>query len=343
VPRYFCRGAHINHGAERCISVGGLRVDEAVSTEILRVAEPHAIEAAIHAAEQLAGQDAERREALRLELEQARYEARLAERRYDAMDPENRLVAAELEARWNASLQRVGELETALIVTGPSPTPVSVDRAQLLQLAQELPRIWHAPETDKRLKQRIARVLLREVTLDVHEQQSEITVTLHWAGGRHSQVRVPKNKTGRHRHTTSTDAIEVIRSMAGRFPDDLIAATLNRLRVTTGHGHSWTESRLRTFRHDHDLPKYDPNRRDRSTLTLQEAALRLQISHTAVRHMIEDGLLTATQVVTGAPWLITLEALNDPQVTAAVRTIKSGKRRPRTQSENQGNLDFTGM
>jgi DNA invertase Pin-like site-specific DNA recombinase len=343
VPRYFCRGAHINHGEERCLSVGGLRIDSAVSDEILKVVEPLAIESAIHAAELQGQQNQQRREALRLELEQARYEARLAERRYEAMDPENRLVAAELEARWNASLQRVAELEGTYASNDQQPSRSAVDRERLLGLASELPRIWYSAATDKRLKQRIAHILLREAIVDVDDSKAEIALTLHWIGGRHSQLRVAKNKTGQHRYATSKDAIEVIRAMAGRFSDQVIASTLNRLSLKTGHGLTWIESRVRGLRHTHGLPKYDAEGRDHNLLTLQETADRLGISPTAVKNLIEDGLLAGTQVVSCAPWLLPAEQLDDPKVRAAVSTIQSGKRRPRTQDDKQETLDFTSL
>jgi DNA invertase Pin-like site-specific DNA recombinase len=341
VPRYFCRGAHLNHGEERCLSVGGLRVDAAVSGEILRVVEPIAIESALHASELQEQQTQQRREALRLELEQARYEARLAERRYEAMDPENRLVAAELEGRWNLSLQRVRELEQTYALDEQLPKRPVPTRERLLELALEFPRIWHSTATDKRLKQRIAHILLREVTLDVDDAKAEIEITLHWIGGRHSQLRVSKAKTGQHRFTTCSDATEVVRAMAGRFSDQVIASTLNRLRLKTGHGLTWIESRVRSLRSTHDLPKYDAASRDQSLLTLQVTAARLDISITAVRHLIEDGIITGTQVVPCAPWLLPAEQLDDPKVRAAVSMIQSGKRRPRTRDDKQETLDFT--
>src|SRR5438270_6202954 len=107
VVRYHCRGAHLNHGEGWCISFGALRVDEAVAREVLGAISGNAVEAALEAAEQLRHQQEEQKNAVRLEVEQAQYEARLAARRYEACDPENRLVAAELEARWNAALQKV--------------------------------------------------------------------------------------------------------------------------------------------------------------------------------------------------------------------------------------------
>ena len=114
VPRYHCRGAQINHGTDWCISFGGLKPDRAVAAEILKVVEGNAIEAALEIAARVAEQQRQRHQTLSLELEQARYEAHLAARRYEAVDPGNRLVAAELEARWNAALVTVGEVEQRL-------------------------------------------------------------------------------------------------------------------------------------------------------------------------------------------------------------------------------------
>ncbi len=114
VPRYHCRGAHINHGEAWCISFGGLRPDRAVAAEILKAVEGNAIQAALEVAGRVAEQQCQRHSALSLELEQAQYEVRLAARRYEAVDPDNRLVAAELEARWNAALRSMGDVEQRL-------------------------------------------------------------------------------------------------------------------------------------------------------------------------------------------------------------------------------------
>ena len=114
VPRYHCRSAHINHGEAWCISFGGLRPDQAIAAEILKGVEDNAVEAAVEAAARIAEQRNQQRQALALELEQAQYEARLSARPYEAVDPDNRLAAAELEARWNAALRRVGEVESRL-------------------------------------------------------------------------------------------------------------------------------------------------------------------------------------------------------------------------------------
>lgn len=247
-PRYHCRGAHINHGeAGKCISFGSLRVDDAVASEVLHVIGGNAVDAALEAADQLRRQREDRRAALALEVDQAGYEARLAERRYEAVDPENRLIAAELEARWNSAMQHALDLTDRLNAFDQDvTTPVIPDRAVLLSLAQDLQAVWHAPTTEMRLKQRIVRVVIQEIVADVDEPARTIVLVIHWVGGRHSELRVKKNEPGQHRRRTSLEAIDVIRRMAGQFPDEQIAATLNRLGLQTGSRNTWTEIRVRS-------------------------------------------------------------------------------------------------
>jgi hypothetical protein len=344
VLRYHCKGAHVNHGEEWCISFGGLRVDEAVAKEVLHAISGNAVEAALEAAEQMRRQRQEQRRVLQLEVEQARYEAHLASRRYEAVDPENRLVAAELEVRWNAALRKAQELESKLQAFDTADeSAVMPDKDVLLSLAQDLPTVWNAPSTDMRLKQRIVRILVHEIVADVDENASEIVLLLHWTGGRHSELRVKKNASGKHRRCTSVEAIEVIRRMAGRFSDHQIAGTLNRLGMRTGTGHSWTEDRIRSVRSYNDLPSYDPHSQKRDILTLQEAAEHLGISPSSVRRMIEQNKLVATQVVASAPWQIVAEALNTEVVRQAVREVKNGMRSPRAHVAEEQQSMFSGL
>ena len=157
----------------------------------------------------------------------------------------------------------------------------------LLSLAQDLPAIWNSPATDMRLKQRIVRILIREIIAEVEEKSREGVLLIHWAGGRHSEVRVKKSETGRSRRCTDPKAIEVIRQMAGKFGDQQIAGTLNRLRLRTGVGNTWNASRVHSARCYYHLPALAQNDQP-SEVTLQVAAERLNVSQSIVRRMIED-------------------------------------------------------
>src|SRR5881409_3556797 len=296
--RYECRQANRAEAAPRCIGFGARRPDETVSAEILVVAQGSALQAAIEAGDLAEQHHHDQHRALSLELEQARYEARLAARRYEAVDPDNRLVAGELEARWDAALATVGEVEQRLRENElPANASRIPDRETLCSLAQDLPAVWNSPATDMRLKQRIVRILIEEIVADVDDAASEIVLLIHWTGGRHSELRMKKNLTGRHSRCTDLETIEVLRRMSGRFPDDQIAATLNRLGLKTGTGNTWNEGRVRSVRSYHELPAFSAALVPRQTVTLEQASERLGISHKVIRRLIESNKIPATQVV----------------------------------------------
>ncbi len=330
VIRYACSGESIDCGEGHCISFGGLRADEAVSKEVLHAIEGNAIEAALQAAEQIEQQQQALRKAFELEVEQARYEARLAARRYEAVDPEQRLVAKELEARWNVALQKVQELEQKREESDRQSPSASRPSSQVLRsLAQDLPTVWNSPAADMRLKQRILHILIREIIVDVDENNREIVLLIHWAGDHHSEVRVKKGEGGKHRHCTNLEAIEVIRKMAGKFSDEQIAVTLNRLRLRTGLDYTWNEMRVYSVRHRRQLPAFDPDPNPPSEVTLEQAARRLNLSPPSVRKMIAEKILPGSQVVECAPWQIPVEALDSEGVRRAAANLRN--RVPRSE------------
>jgi hypothetical protein len=191
--RYHCRGDDSHVGGWLCIGIGGIRVDRAVATQIIEAVSAHAVEAAIRAAEQSARANNDVRQALCHELEEARYEASIAARRYEVVDPTKRLVARELETRWNTALERVAQLEERIVHhDGATASRPKIDREALLSLANDLPAAWNAPGTDARTKQRIVHILIREVILDLDDATNEavVTIPLEWRTP-HRAARVP--------------------------------------------------------------------------------------------------------------------------------------------------------
>jgi excisionase family DNA binding protein len=341
VPRYQCDDAYRDYGERLCISFGSLRVDKAVAKKVLETISGNAVEAALQAAEQLRQQRQEQRRAMELALEEARYEAQLAARRYEAVDPTNRLVAGELESRWNIALEKARELEDKLQEFAAGMNSVSLpDREVLMSLAQDLPAVWNSPTSDMRVKQRIVRILIREIVVDVDEKSTEIVLLIHWAGGRHSELRVKKNQTGKHRWCTSVEAIKVLRQMAGNYTDEQIATTLNRLGLRTGVGNTWNATRVYSARQSYQLAAFDPNRQPSGQVTLEQAAEHLSISPTTVRRMIEQNKLPASQVVACAPWQIPIEALDSDLVREAVKDIRDRIHVPQTRSVDEQQTMF---
>src|SRR5262249_41028134 len=147
----------------------------------------------------------EQQRVIELELQQARYEAVLAERRYAACDPDNRLIAAQLERSWEAALRRVQTCEARLkAVRMPDPAAAMPDFAGL---AEDLEAAWNAPDVTMRTRQRLFRALVTDIIADVDEQTREVVLTIHWRGGQHSQLRVRKPKSGEHGCRTPEEAL----------------------------------------------------------------------------------------------------------------------------------------
>jgi DNA invertase Pin-like site-specific DNA recombinase len=338
VVRYSCRGAAINHGADNCIAFGGLAVDRAVEQAIFSVIEPGAIDAALQAAEDTKAAQGRALDVLDLKLEQARYEAERARRQYHAVDPENRLVAGELERRWNQALETLGALErerSALEAEGDG-AHGAVDREALLQLAEDLPGVWQDPSANMRLKKRIVRTLVEEILVDVDEEASRVQMIVRWAGGQHSRLSVKKRRPGQHGHTTDRTVVEIVRELAPLLPDGQIARVLNRLGLKTGRGNNWNQGRVVSLRHYNKIPVYDPEAAERDgLLTLEQAAGALGVSPTVVRKLVSRGILPGRQVVPHAPWIIRAKDLEEPAVQDYVRRVREGKTRPQTADAYQ--------
>jgi hypothetical protein len=341
--RYQCVNGHINKGVSKCISFGGARVDPAVSEEILKVIQPLAVDAALEAAEQVLQHQTERIRVLELELEQARYEARLACRRYESVDPDNRLVSSELEARWNAMLARVRDVECKLDAARQETlaTP-AVDKEELLRLASDLQPVWDSPAADSNLKQRIIRLLIQEIVADVDEDAQEVVLVIHWVGGRHSELRVPKPKSGQHSRCTKIEAVDIVRQMAGGYTDEEIALTLNRLGLKTGAGNTWSETRVRSLRSYLKLPAYQADQ-PRGWLNLQQAAQQLGVSPSVVRRLVERKVLPAAQIVPGAPWQIDAKSVGSPEVTRAAIALKNRIRESSHACADERTLQLPGI
>lgn len=341
--RYECRQANRAHAAPRCIGFSARRPDETVTAEILAVVQGSALAAAIEAGDLATQHGQEQHRALALELEQATYQAALAARRYEAVDPDNRLVAAELEARWNGALARVAELEDRLRAPGTvALRSVSIDRDTLESLATDLRNVWEAPSSEMRVKQRIARVLIHEVIANTEDHTREIVLVIHWVGGRHSEVRMPRPKAGEHRHRTGPDAEGVVHRMAGAWPDHDIAATLNRLHLRTGAGNTWTVSRVSSLRQRLRLVDYDETRTT-PMLTLNQAADRLGVGPWVLRRLITQGLLEATQVVSCAPWQINPSVLDTDTIRNAALEVQGRTRRPGSRVTDSDTLMIPGL
>jgi DNA invertase Pin-like site-specific DNA recombinase len=317
IPRYSCSRAWMDNGGPQCIAFGGLRVDDAIEEALLGVVGPGAIAAANAAATKAGERRDQVRDALGRDLEAARYAADRAFRQYDAADPANRLVAGELEARWNRALTHVAEVENKIAAHDAAMPPAAIDLASLGVLAANLQTVWSAPTTDARLKKRIVRTLIHEIVADIDDAASEIVLIVHWVGGAHSEMRLPKRRRGQ-RNSTSADIIEAVRQLVLLASDDLIAGLLNRNGFKTGNGNRWTRERVTSMRSNYRIPVFKPAPDGiEPWLNLSKAAKLLKIAPKTLRMAAEAGEIEATHPLSDGPWIYARAAL----ITAAARCI----------------------
>lgn len=265
------------------------------------------MDAAFHAVEHL-NQEADQRIALlRLELQQAEYEADRAFRQYNHAEPENRLAVATLEANWNRKLEQAEAVKGRIVAAQMKIRPLTAEQKDsLLRIADDLPRIWNASSTTMEIRKRIVRAVLEEAVVDVDIGRCKIILDLHWKGGVHTHLEVRKNHKGEHRYCTDQELVDLVRQLASQMPDAGIVPILNKLGYKTGHGNSWTGSRVRSLRNSYEIATFDP-KAPRTWLTLQQAARRLEICDQSVRNLIREGIIVARQVISHAPWCIEVE------------------------------------
>lgn len=335
VLRYCCYRGWLDNGEPRCIAFGGVPVDEAMAREILRVVQPAAVEAAILASEDQARKQDEVLEALNRDLEAARYAARRAQKQYDAADPENRLVADELERRWNQALQRANEIEFRIAEHGrPQDEAKVFQRADFEGLAAELESVWSHPGADARLKKRIVRTLIHDVVVDVDPQAGEVILVVHWKGGVHSELRLPRRRRGQNTTHTSAPIIEAVRILARTCPDNVIAGVLNRNALLTGRGNRWTRERVTALRSHHKIPCYDADRcGQEGWMNLTHAARFLKLNPKTLRLAAERGDLTAEHPLQDGPWIFNREVLRSEAASNIVERVRASQRYPAIPSQ----------
>ena len=218
-----------------------------------------------------------------------------------------------------------------------SPAP-AIDAAALALLGANLKMVWAAPTTDARLKKRIVRTLIHEVVADIDEAASEIVIVVHWSGGVHGEIRLPKRRRGQ-RNSTPADVVAAVRVLALIASDDLIAGLLNRNGIKTGHGNRWTRERVTSLRSHHRIPVFKPAADGvEPWLNLSDAARLLKIASKTLRLAAEAGEIDARHPLSDGPWIFARAELSTDAAQSITERARRSARYPAGPVCNQQSL-----
>ncbi len=326
--RYLCEGA-FGGGGEYCQGFGGRLVDASFGQELLAVLSPLGLRASLAAADRVSAREQDQRHALVRKLEQSEYEVQRACDQHNEVDPRHRLVAAELERRWNAKLEERDALRAALAeIDGAAQVLGARERERILALGARFREVWQSEYCPVELKKRIIRTVVEEVIVS-KDETGVLRFVIHWEAGAHTQFEMARPRSGREQKTAPED-IEVIRQLAVRYGDDAIAVVLNKLGRRTGKDKRWNAQRVRTARSTYAISGHHRTVPDPEILTLGRAAKHCGVSQGTIMRLVNSGVLPKHQILPWAPWEIRRADLDSPEVqrvlTRLRETGKSGLR-----------------
>jgi DNA invertase Pin-like site-specific DNA recombinase len=326
-PTYRCTGT-FEAGGTYCIVFGGVSVDRRFTQELLRVISPLGLQASLEAIGSLNQREHEQRQTLEHKLAQLQYEAGRAFEQYNEVDPRYRLVAVELERRWNAKLEEVDAVMATLATLSQHHQALTEDeRATVLNLGERFTEVWDSPHCPMELRKTIIRTVIQEVIVNENTEEGTLRFIIHWQGGSHTSFDMPKPQWGMSGKTGPED-IELIRQMGVRYSDEEIARVLNRQGRRTGKGNRWTKDRVGSARRRYVIDGHRRPRPDPEVLSLQQAARYCRVSSTTIKRLVASGLLNRDQVAPWAPWEIKRADLESEVIRQALAHLQTTGKLP---------------
>jgi hypothetical protein len=313
-PMYECGWRRREAVAARtCLSVPAPPLDQAITERLLSAITPLTIELALTALTDLEQRDEEMTAQWRMRIERARYEAELAERRYEAVDPTNRLIAATLEQRWNDAMQRLQDLQVEL--TGferrTKRAVTAEQKQQIRQLAENFPQLWAASTTTARDRKRILRLLVNDVTISKAPEPKTIRLHIRWRGGATETLDVAQRPNRADAVRYPVVFVARIRELAATLHDEEIVDHLNAEGCLSSTGKPFTQSMIKFLRSKHQIPSPPP---PDGTLSVRQVCDKYDVSHWVVYYWIEIGLVTATRRKPTTPYAITITETSDKRL-----------------------------
>jgi DNA invertase Pin-like site-specific DNA recombinase len=314
-PCYLCNRLRREGVASKdCMGFRCDLLDAAIAQEVLKALQPAEIELALAALRELESRDRAISRQWQMRLERAEYEAALAERRYQEVDPSQRLVAGTLERRWNDALLRLEDLKKQAVEFQRQEARVTTEeqKAKVLALATDLPRLWHAPSTQAKDRKRMLRLLIKDITVEKLRHPKQLLVHIRWQGGACSDicVQLPPNIADRVRYPAAV--VDRVRHLAQNSPDGEIADRLNQEGYVSALSKPFTGSIVKWIRYSYQIPRARLIRPEE--LTVQQVAERFRVSPNVVYYWIDHGVIEARRLNAGSPYWITLNETDEQKL-----------------------------
>ena len=326
-PTYVCDGRRRDgNGTKSCMSVRCDLLDTAISEQVLNALRPEELGLALEALQHLEERDAATMHQWRMRLQRMEYEAALAERRYQEVDPSNRLVARTLEQRWNQALSQLEELrkQYAEIERNDARVATPEQKARVMGLAKDFPRLWKSSSTSAKDRKRMLRLLIRDITVERRAEARQVILHIRWQGGACTDVQVDLPLPIADRMRYSPAIREQVRTLARQFTDEEIAQRLNQSGQLSAAGKSFDASKIQWIRHRYGIPTAQLKRPDE--LTVAQVAKRFGVSPGVVYYWINRKVIAARQVKPNTPYWITIDKAKERELRAWVRNSAHMKR-----------------
>jgi len=322
-PTYLCNRLRREGLAHKdCLSFRCDLLDKAVTEEVLKALQPAQLELAMAALEELEARDHDLGQQWKMRLERAEYEAALAERRYEEVDPAQRLVAATLERRWNAALQQLEELkkQAAEFQQQHARVATAEQKAKALGLARDLPRLWHAPTTQAKDRKRMLRLLIRDITVEKSSVPKQLLVHIRWQGNACTDITVQRPLSVADRVRYPTAVVNRVRDLARHHTDAEIAEQFRREGSTSAKGKPFSTTIIRELRFTYRIPA--PVLRKPEELTVEQVMERFGVSGWVVYYWIERAHIQARRLNARSPYWITLNPTDEQKIRDWVQNSK---------------------
>lgn len=290
-----------------CLHIACRLLDAAIGERIVEILQPAEIKVAVGAFEELQRRTSAIDRQWQLKMQRAEYEAHLAQRRYEEVDPSNRLVASTLESRWNDTLVNLDDIRKQYEAHQQKAglADMAKRKSDILALGKDLPRLWRSKTTNPKDRKRILRLLIKDITVKKPTGEKQVKLYIRWQGGASEElgVEIPPNAPEKWRH--SAEIVERVREMAKTLTDSQIAEQFNAEGLRSNKGNAYTVSSIAWIRYKHRIPA--PQLKCPAEMTVKALAVKLGVSSHVIYYWIDRNIVKARQVNPGAPWWITLD------------------------------------